>query len=94
LVVKLTVSHFEEVFGRGAGTCVAEAPGRVNLIGDHTDYNGLPVFPMALQRRFRLMFRVREDARVRAVALDGYEPREFTIGREIEPFEQGAWGHV
>jgi galactokinase len=92
-VPKFTVSHFEELFGRNGDLYIAEAPGRVNLIGDHTDYNGLPVFPMALQRRFRIMFRPRPDSTVRAATLDGYDERRFQIASEIEPFEQGDWGN-
>ncbi len=72
---------------------MAEAPGRVNLIGDHTDYNGLPVFPMAVQRRFRILFRPRADAILRALTLDGYGERSFTVGSEIAPYEQGDWGN-
>jgi galactokinase len=89
----LTVSHFESVFGKGDGVRVAEAPGRVNLIGDHTDYNGLPVFPMAVQRRFRILFRPRLDHLVRAATVDGYTERTFTVANEIEPYEQGDWGN-
>jgi galactokinase len=72
---------------------MAEAPGRVNLIGDHTDYNGLPVFPMAVQRRFRILFRARRDAMLHAATIDGYGERSFTVANEIEPFEQGDWGN-
>lgn len=40
---------FAEAFGVPA-TVVARAPGRVNLIGEHTDYSGLPVLPIAIDR--------------------------------------------
>jgi galactokinase len=96
LVPTLTVSHFEDVFGRndrGEDIRVAEAPGRVNLIGEHTDYNGLPVFPMALQRRFRMLFRPRADETLRLATMDGYPGRSFEIAGEIEPYEQGDWGN-
>jgi galactokinase len=93
LLPKLTVSHFTEHFGPGGEISIAEAPGRVNLIGDHTDYNGLPVFPMALQRRFRMMFRMRPDSVIRAATLDGYSERRFEIASEIEPNKQGDWGN-
>ncbi|MBE0611551.1 MAG: galactokinase, partial [Dehalococcoidia bacterium] len=42
-------SAFAEAFGVPA-TVVARAPGRVNLIGEHTDYSGLPVLPIAIDR--------------------------------------------
>lgn len=42
------VAEFEKVFGDAKGTKVYFAPGRVNLIGEHTDYNGGHVFPCAL----------------------------------------------
>ncbi len=42
------MEKFTEVFGAGEGTKVYFAPGRVNLIGEHTDYNGGHVFPCAL----------------------------------------------
>jgi galactokinase len=44
------VGLFREQFGR-APDLAASAPGRVNLIGEHTDYNGGPVLPMAISRR-------------------------------------------
>ena len=84
---------FKEVFNRSP-THKVRVPGRVNLIGEHIDYNGLPVFPMALQRAVRIAFRPRND---RMVVLhssdDRFLPVEFEIGPEIERWSRGSWGN-
>jgi galactokinase len=61
---------FQERFG-GPATHYARAPGRANLIGEHTDYNGLAVLPMALQREARVAFRPRSDGMVVLHTVDG-----------------------
>jgi galactokinase len=48
--VRLATLLFENHFGRYPAA-MASAPGRVNLIGEHMDYNGGPTLPVALQRR-------------------------------------------
>ncbi len=86
-------ARFEARFG-AAPTFEVRAPGRVNLIGEHVDYNDLPVLPMALQRATTLLVRERSDARVR-LANTGphFEEREFEIAEAIEPWIQGDWGN-
>jgi galactokinase len=57
------MSDFQDLFGC-LPTAAAEAPGRVNLIGEHTDYNGGFVLPTAIPQRTRVELAVRRDRSV------------------------------
>lgn len=59
------LDEFERVFGSREGAAVYFAPGRVNLIGDHTDYNGGHAFPCALTLGTYGVARKREDRKLR-----------------------------
>ncbi|MBI2844253.1 MAG: galactokinase [Armatimonadetes bacterium] len=73
---------------------IGRAPGRVNLIGEHTDYNGLPVLPMAIERDTVVLFSPRKDRRVNLVNTSFYfPPRSFDISRRIRPYAYGNWGN-
>jgi N-acetylgalactosamine kinase len=72
----------------------ARAPGRVNLIGEHTDYNGLPVFPMAVDRDIAAVFSARDDRKVVIVNTDPeFAERSFDIQDSISPYPTGDWGN-
>ena len=85
---------FREHFGDPPASHLSRAPGRVNLIGEHTDYNGLPVFPMALRREVRLLFRPRSHRRMRVVNADSaFGDEAFELSRDIPPGPPGSWGN-
>ena len=59
------VGKFQEIYGGAEGVSGFFAPGRVNLIGEHTDYNGGHVLPCALSFGTWLLARKRQDRRLR-----------------------------
>jgi galactokinase len=66
----------------------------VNLIGEHTDYNGLPVLPMAIQREVRVLFTPRDDSVVRVVNTEEeFGQHQFTISTFIPAEATGHWGN-
>ncbi len=71
--------EFETAFRCGAPTSFAVAPGRVNLIGEHTDYNDGFVLPMAIDRHVAVAFAPRQDRVLRAYASEFLETRELSL---------------
>ncbi len=86
---------YERHFGvRRREAYLIAAPGRVNLIGDHIDYNGLAVLPMAIRRHITLLSSPRTDATVRIVNTHSeFATRSFEIESGIAPFPPGDWGN-
>jgi galactokinase len=79
---------FREAYG-AAPEAVASAPGRVNLIGGHTDYNDGFVLPTALDRRVAVAARPRPDDAIRAVST-AY-PESVTFSPGDDPADE-TWG--
>jgi len=76
--------------GTGLPRLAVEVPGRVNLIGEHIDYHGLPVLPMAIDRRIRIVYSVREDQEIRASS--SFHAGEcVTSLSDREPEALGTW---
>src|SRR5216110_755771 len=80
---------FETLFGPGGKVHVIRAPGRVNLIGEHTDYNDGFVFPMAIEPQVLIVCRSRNDGKVRlaSTVFPDQAPVEFSLQKKIEPGE-------
>ena len=73
------VGSFRERFGEGAPPRVFQAPGRVNLMGAHLDYNGGPVVPMAIDRHTQFALRPRADDTVRIASLSAEGATEYSL---------------
>ncbi len=80
---------FLEKFGVAADGVWA-SPGRVNLIGEHTDYNGSFVFPGAIDKGMTAAIRLNGTDRVRAYAIDLDETTEFSVDDPQPPKEGWA----
>jgi galactokinase len=79
---------FRERFG-GEPKVVVRAPGRVNLIGEHTDYNDGFVLPAAIDRYVVFAARARSDNRAVIRSISFNEDAEFTVNRGLE--STGHW---
>jgi galactokinase len=77
-VLRRATARFAERFP-GPAPRVAVAPGRVNLIGEHTDYNDGFVLPMAIGRAAVLAFRARPDRVLRGHSVAFDETRELAV---------------
>jgi len=83
------ITLFREKFGEETPE-VYTAPGRINLIGEHTDYNGSFVFPGAVDKGIIAAIRLNGTNKVRAYALDLDEYSEFGFNEEDIPEEGWA----
>src|SRR5215470_10482140 len=86
--VNLLKRKFTEVFGGESD--VYRAPGRVNLIGEHTDYNDGFVMPAAIDRYTWTAIRSRSDQRVRIHSTNLSMTEAFDLD-EVDPVPLGTW---
>ncbi|HEX9960151.1 MAG TPA: galactokinase [Pyrinomonadaceae bacterium] len=79
---------FTEIYG--GEPRLFRAPGRVNLIGEHTDYNGGFVLPMAIDKEAAVAVRERNDRKIRVYTVNLNEAAEFDLDEE-KPRKKGFW---
>ena len=85
-------AQFQQLYGRAPR--IFSAPGRVNLIGEHTDYNEGFVLPMAIERRTYVAAAPRDDRRIRVFSQAMNEAAEFELSADLQPLNgraSGAW---
>ncbi len=84
---------FRETFGE-LPTVVARAPGRVNLIGEHTDYNDGFVLPCAIGKQTLAAVSARADGMVHVIAADlGGLKTSFSLREPIAPSDAAPWSN-
>ena len=82
---------FQQIFG-SPPEVVVRAPGRVNLIGEHTDYNDGFVLPAAIDRAITYAGRRRADRRVRVYSEDFKATVEFDLD-DIQKASENTWSN-
>ncbi|MDA3961856.1 MAG: galactokinase [Planctomycetota bacterium] len=84
------VAFFTEIYGVAPEQAV-RAPGRVNLIGEHTDYNDGFCLPMAIERDVRIALRPREDRTVRVASVQEAGRVSFELSTAIAKDASVPW---
>ncbi len=88
----MILKKFQEVFGDAEGVKCYFAPGRVNLIGEHTDYNGGHVFPCALTIGTYGAARRREDNKLRFYSMNFEKLGVIESSlEELIPSKEAGW---
>ncbi len=86
------LQKFKELYGSDEGVNVYFAPGRVNMIGEHTDYNGGHVFPCALTIGTYMAAKKREDRTLRFYSMNFEGMGVVTSSIDgIKPEEEAGW---
>ncbi len=84
---------FAEKFGPAGRIVTAVAPGRVNLLGEHTDYNEGYVLPMAIEFQMQMAGRLRADATVNVYSVDFQQTAAFSVAEPLLRDAEHPWSN-
>lgn len=87
-IINKVKASFNEKFGKPS--LLVRSPGRVNIIGEHTDYNDGFVLPAAIDKAVYMAVSRRDDDKICMIALDLDESREFNLN-QISPHQVNGW---
>jgi galactokinase len=90
-LISQTVAFHRKSFDQPGAPRIFQAPGRVNLIGDHTDYNDGFVLPAAIDRQIVIAATPRKDSLVNVYAMDQWD--HFDLQKEIAALRGNFWGN-
>src|SRR5690554_1505926 len=87
-LIKEVTDSFKDQFH--SEPLIVFSPGRINLIGEHTDYNEGFVFPAAIDKGIALAIQKSEESNSKVFALNKEELYEFNLD-QIKPLKNGDW---
>ncbi len=83
---------FRSIYGYNEGVVIHKAPGRINLIGGHTDYNDGYVLPTPIDRYIWVAAAPRRDSKIRIHAINFNDSIQFNVG-SIKYNQQHKWAN-
>ena len=92
-LISQTLDAFKEKFADGMAPRLFQAPGRVNLIGEHTDYNAGYVLPAAIDRQILVAAAPRNDSRINIYACNFKQWDRFQVQENIEALSGNPCGN-
>ena len=98
MTLKELTDHVSQQFAKAHGRpprWIVAAPGRVNLIGEHTDYNDGFVLPMAIER-YTVIAANRpagDTKQIRLYSTLGDKPATIDLSKPLKPFPKGTWAN-
>ena len=92
-LISQTIESYHAHCNTGASPRIFRAPGRVNLIGDHTDYNDGFVLPVAIDRQIVVAATIRQDSQINVYAHNFNQWDRFDFQKEIHRLSENNWGN-